>query len=67
MRSHRTDCPSTVRETRRAPFLTLGISPELVHDLSRTGQLGSVKAGRCRLIAEQHLEAFLAGETLGNN
>ena len=41
----------------------LGISRELVHDLLRTGQLGSVKAGRRRLIARRHLEAFLAGET----
>jgi excisionase family DNA binding protein len=41
----------------------LGISRELVHDLLRTGQLGSVKAGRRRLIARHHLEAFLAGET----
>ena len=40
----------------------LGISRELVHDLLRTGQLGSVKAGRRRLIARRHLEAFLAGE-----
>ena len=40
----------------------LGISGELVHDLLRTGQLGSVKAGRRRLIAKHHLEAFLAGE-----
>jgi excisionase family DNA binding protein len=40
----------------------LGISRELVHDLLRTGQLGSVKAGRRRLIAKLHLEAFLAGE-----
>lgn len=40
----------------------LGISTELVHDLLRTGQLGSVKAGRRRLIAKHHLEAFLAGE-----
>ena len=40
----------------------LGISRELVHDLLRTGQLGSVKAGRRRLIARNHLEAFLAGE-----
>jgi excisionase family DNA binding protein len=40
----------------------LGISRELVHDLLRTGQLGSVKAGRRRLIAKYHLEAFLAGE-----
>lgn len=38
----------------------LGISRELVHDLLRTGQLGSVKAGRRRLIGKRHLEAFLA-------
>jgi excisionase family DNA binding protein len=41
----------------------LGISRELVHDLLRTGQLRSVKAGRRRLIAKHHLEAFLASET----
>jgi excisionase family DNA binding protein len=40
----------------------LGISRELVHDLLRTGQLGSVKAGRRRLIGKHHLEAFLAGD-----
>ena len=40
----------------------LGISRELVHDLLRTGQLRSVKAGRRRLIAKHHLEAFLAGQ-----
>jgi excisionase family DNA binding protein len=40
----------------------LGISRELVHDLLRTGQLGSVKAGRRRLIGRHHLEAFLARE-----
>ena len=40
----------------------LGISRELVHDLLRTGQLGSVKAGRRRLISKRHLEAFLARE-----
>ena len=40
----------------------LGISRELVHDLLRTGQLGSVKAGRRRLIGKRHLEEFLAGE-----
>jgi excisionase family DNA binding protein len=38
---------------------TLGISRELVNDLLRTGQLGSVKAGRRRLIGRHHLEAFL--------
>ena len=40
----------------------LSISRELVHDLLRTGQLGSVKAGRRRLIGKHHLEAFLADE-----
>jgi excisionase family DNA binding protein len=40
----------------------LGISRELVHDLLRTRQLGSVKAGRRRLIGKHHLEAFLARE-----
>jgi excisionase family DNA binding protein len=40
----------------------LGISRELVHDLLRTGQLQSVKAGRRRLIGRHHLEAFLADE-----
>lgn len=40
----------------------LGISRELVHELLRTGQLGSVKAGRRRLIAKHHLETFLAGK-----
>ena len=40
----------------------LGISRELVHDLLRTGQLGSIKAGRRRLIGKRHLEAFLARE-----
>jgi excisionase family DNA binding protein len=40
----------------------LGISRELVHDLLRTGQLRSVKAGRRRLIGKHHLEEFLAGE-----
>ena len=39
----------------------LVISTELVHDLLRTGQLGSVKAGRRRLIGKHHLEEFLAG------
>jgi excisionase family DNA binding protein len=40
----------------------LGISTELIHDLLRTGQLGSVKAGRRRLIGKHHLEEFLARE-----
>ena len=39
--------------------LALGISRELVNDLLRTGKLGSVKAGRRRLIGRHHLEAFL--------
>ena len=39
-----------------------GISRELVHDLLRTGQLGSVKAGRRLLISRHHLESFLAGD-----
>jgi excisionase family DNA binding protein len=38
----------------------LGISRELLHDLLRTGQLRSVKAGRRRLIGKHHLEEFLA-------
>jgi excisionase family DNA binding protein len=41
----------------------LGISKELVHDLLRTGQLRSVKAGRRRLIGRHHLEEFLAGNS----
>jgi excisionase family DNA binding protein len=40
----------------------LGISRELVNDLLRTGQLGSIKAGRRRLIGKHHLERFLARE-----
>ena len=40
----------------------LGISKELVHNLLRTAQLGSVNAGRRRLISKHHLEGFLAGE-----
>ena len=44
----------------------LGISRELIHDLLRTGQLGSVKAGRRRLISKRHLEAFLSGGECGN-
>jgi excisionase family DNA binding protein len=45
----------------------LGISRELVHDLLRTGQLGSVKAGRRRLIGKHHLEEFLAGDHRSND
>lgn len=37
----------------------LSISRELVHDLLRTGQLRSVKAGHRRLIGKHHLQAFL--------
>ena len=40
----------------------LGISRELIHDMLRTGQLGSVRAGRRRLISKHHIEAFLAGD-----
>ena len=40
----------------------LGISRELVNDLLRSGQLGSIKAGRRRLIGRHHLEAFLEPE-----
>jgi len=43
--------------------LLLGISRELVHDLLRTGQLASVKAGRRCLIGKHQLEAFLAGKS----
>jgi excisionase family DNA binding protein len=38
---------------------SLGLSRELINDLIRTGELGSVKAGRRRLIAKHHLEEFL--------
>ena len=41
---------------------TLGISRELVNDLIRTGQLGSVKAGRRRLVSRKHLDEFLDGD-----
>jgi excisionase family DNA binding protein len=40
----------------------LGISPELVYDLIRTGQLRSRKAGRRRLISRANIEAFLSGD-----
>jgi len=40
----------------------LGISRELVNDLIRTAQLGSLKAGRRRLISRKHLEEFLNGD-----
>ena len=45
----------------------LRTSRKLVHDLLRTANSGSVKAGRHILIAKHHLEAFLAGESGGNN
>jgi excisionase family DNA binding protein len=44
----------------------LGISRELVHDLLRTGQLGSVKAGRRRLIAKTPSRSVPRGRTLKN-
>ena len=40
----------------------VGISRELVNDLLPTGRLGSIKAGRRRLICKHHLETFLARE-----
>ena len=40
----------------------LGVSPELVFDLLRAGQLKSVKAGRRRLISRANIDAFLAGD-----
>jgi excisionase family DNA binding protein len=40
----------------------LGVSPELVFDLLRSGQLKSVKAGRRRLISRANIDAFLAGD-----
>ncbi len=40
----------------------LGISPELVYDLIRTGQLKSRKAGRRRLISRASIDSFLAGD-----
>ena len=37
----------------------LGISRDMVNDLLRTGQLGSIKVGRRRLISRNHLERLL--------
>jgi excisionase family DNA binding protein len=60
--------PDTVSREPRLAFspdevaAALGISRELVHDLIRTGELRSVKAGRRRLISRQHLNKFLAGD-----
>jgi len=56
-------CAEQVAYSPDEAAVLLGISRELVHDLLRTGQLGSVKAGRRRLIGKHHLEAFLAGES----
>jgi excisionase family DNA binding protein len=41
----------------------LGISPELVFDLLRTGQLKYRKAGRRTLISRVNLDDFLDGDT----
>ena len=41
----------------------LGISPELVFDLLRTGQLKYRKAGRRTLISRVSLDAFPGGDT----
>jgi excisionase family DNA binding protein len=41
----------------------LGISPELIFDLLRTGELKYRKAGRRTLISRVSLDAFLADET----
>lgn len=38
---------------------SLGLSRELINDLLRTGKLGSVKAGRRRVIGKHHIDAFL--------
>ena len=62
------DPPATASGEPRLAFspgetaALLGISPELVHDLLRTGRLRSVKAGRRRLISRAHIEAFLTGD-----
>ena len=40
----------------------LGIGRTLIYDLIAQGKIGSVKAGGRRLISQQHLEQFLAGE-----
>jgi excisionase family DNA binding protein len=65
------DDDSATTATSREPRLAfspdevaaaLGISRELVNDLIRTGQLGSVKAGRRRLISRQHVDEFLGGD-----
>ncbi len=66
--AHRHDNPATSTGEPRLAFSPdeaaelLGISPELVFDLLRTGQLKSVKAGRRRLISRANLDAFLAGD-----
>jgi excisionase family DNA binding protein len=63
------DDPATTTTDREARLafspdevaVALGIRQELVNDLIRTGQLGSVKAGRRRLISRKHLNDFLDG------
>jgi len=41
---------------------SLGLSRELINDLIRTGELGSIKAGRRRIIGKHHLAQFLGME-----
>lgn len=41
---------------------SLGLSRELINDLIRTGELGSIKAGRRRVIGKHHIAAFLGIE-----
>jgi excisionase family DNA binding protein len=48
--------------SREEVAAALGISRELVNDLIRAGKLGSVKAGRRRLISRKHLDDFLDGD-----
>ena len=45
------------RDSRIAPYLRFALATLF---LLRTGQLGSVKAGRRRLIGKHHLQEFLA-------
>jgi excisionase family DNA binding protein len=70
-RSGTTDPPAGTAASMGQPRLAfspdeaaelLGISPELVFDLLRTGQLKSVKAGRRRLISRANIDTFLAGD-----
>ena len=48
----------TVEEARAK----LGIGRSLMYELIAQGKIGSVKAGGRRLISQQHLEQFLAGD-----